>query len=448
MMIRSANELPDAIQWHEGMLLAPQHFQQLALRNEELLSYHMLASAPFHWGVRHLKTDPVLLVNGTFRLLEIEAIMPDGLIFSHIPGDQGHLEIDLTEFQDAIQVKPQTVHLVVPVRRLGAVTTTGELPRYESVEGPPVMDESTGESDLRIPRLTPRVSLLLADAAPQKYVGFPVAKIAFENETFTLTEFLPPTLHLGQQSPMGESCLNLATRLREKAVYLSEKTRSPAAQADRPMLRDAEAQIHALVSALPPFEASLKTDCSHPFLVYMALCSIVGQMTMVAGTVPPVLAAYDHNDARASFDQAISYITHMLDRISESYSAIPFAEAQGIFSLHLQRAWLGDRLTIGVRARPEMTERDILDWLESALIGSATVIPSMQTRRVLGAARHQIERDADLDLMPTRGVLLFHIDTGEEFVQPNEVLQIMRGDRVPRDAPLEIVLYVPNQQQE
>ena len=72
-----ANELPAAIQWHEGMLLAPQHFQQLSLRQERLLHYHASHLAPFHYGVIRLRLDNALLLEGTIRVLELEAILPE-----------------------------------------------------------------------------------------------------------------------------------------------------------------------------------------------------------------------------------------------------------------------------------------------------------------------------------------------------------------------------------
>ncbi|HVA64451.1 MAG TPA: hypothetical protein VNF74_12055, partial [Terriglobales bacterium] len=40
-------EIPEAIQWHEGMLLSPQHFQQQAARWEGLLQSALLAQNPF-----------------------------------------------------------------------------------------------------------------------------------------------------------------------------------------------------------------------------------------------------------------------------------------------------------------------------------------------------------------------------------------------------------------
>jgi len=40
--------VPAAVHWHEGMLLAPQHFQRAALRSEALQAYHITAASPFH----------------------------------------------------------------------------------------------------------------------------------------------------------------------------------------------------------------------------------------------------------------------------------------------------------------------------------------------------------------------------------------------------------------
>ena len=47
------------IQWHEGMLLSPQHFQQMELRQQQILTYHMQLVSPFYWGVNHLRMDAV-----------------------------------------------------------------------------------------------------------------------------------------------------------------------------------------------------------------------------------------------------------------------------------------------------------------------------------------------------------------------------------------------------
>lgn len=444
-MPRSARELPEAIQWHEGMLLAPQHFQQLAARGEELIAYHALTANPFHWGIRLLKVDPVQLVSGVFRVLELEAVLPDGLIVSHVQGDETPLEIDLSDRQDDLAKGPLPIYLSVPVRRLGGRATRGDLRRYEGAEGMPVADEESDGGEMRISRLRPRLSLHAGETLATKFVGFPLARVTLFEEAYTLTNFVPPQLAVSRMSVLGEMCQTLATRLREKAVFLAERVRTPLGQSDKPLLQQTQTAIHGLVAGLPVLEALLKTDRCHPFSLYMALTQITGHMTVVGGAlVPPVLAPYDHDNPRAAFAAACEFATQMLDRISETYTAIQFEEADGVFSLTLDPEWCEEDLTIGVRARAEMTEADVIAWMESALVGSDSVIRAMRERRVLGAPRARIDREEALDVVPTRGVVLFKIEVNFDDIVPGERLSILSGDRGRREPPREIVLYVRN----
>ena len=439
---RSGRELPDAIEWHEGMLLAPQHFQQAFVRAEELVHYHGLMAQPYHWGIRHLKTDPVTLVGGVFRILELEAVMPDGLVVTHMQGDDGPaLEIDLSARAGDMAGKPLTLHLAVPVRRMGGRPTSGELPRYRSVEGLPVVDEATGDNPLAIPRLRPRLSLEAGEQLPQKYVGFPIARIAMVEEAFTETPFQPARLQIPSASPLGEMCSNLARRLREKAVFLAE--RAAAAGGTGGPAQDLRPLLHGLVAGLPVLEALTKSDCAHPFQLYLALCTVAGHMTAVGGgAVPPVLPAYDHADPLVSFQAAQRFAFQMLDRISESYRAVAFEQIDGGFALDLKPEWVGESLTVGLRARPGQTEIDVIAWMEGALAGDMRALSSMRERRVLGAGRRRIDRDQALDLAPSRGVVLFRLEADPEFVDPEGRLVLRGAERAEREPPVEAVLYV------
>ena len=74
----------DLIQWHEGMLLAPHHFQNQDARIENLLFFHLSHLCPFFWGVKHLVIDENMLGSGRVRVSRIEGTMPDGLVFFHM----------------------------------------------------------------------------------------------------------------------------------------------------------------------------------------------------------------------------------------------------------------------------------------------------------------------------------------------------------------------------
>jgi len=441
----SAHEIPEPIQWHEGMLLAPQHFQQSALRQEELLHYHTLAIAPFYWGVRRLKFDQVALVSGILRVSELEAVMPDGLVVSHGLQEGGELEVDLTSYAEEMRQRAVTIHLAVPAKKLGATPAKGDLARYDSADGHPVVDENTGEGDLRIPRLRPRLGLLVTETPPQKYVSFPLARVQNKNETFALTDFIPPTIAVPLQSDIGEMCSLIARRLREKAVFLSDQVRAPSAAMGAPLVLETKNLIQSMVAALPQFEAVLYTGVSHPYVLYLALCSLVGHLAALGTSlVPPVLAPYNHNDLRFAFEQAKEFAFRVLEEgIHEAYTTFPFTFDNGIFSLLFEGAWMTSHLVLGVRGQAGMTERDVMAWMEECLIGSRGHVQSLREKRILGAARQRIE--GDQDLVPARGVLLFSLRADPEFIEPNEVLQILNtADRQGALRPAEIVLYVKN----
>ena len=439
----SAHELPEAIQWHEGMLLVPQHFQQLSLRQEELLQYHLGRLAPFHWGITHLKNDAALLVNGTYRITELEGIMPDGLIFSHSAQGVEPLEIDLMPFAEEMKQRPVTVNLVVASRKLGEPPIKGDLARYVSVEGHPTVDENTGESEIRIPRLRPRLGLIVGDIIPKKYVGFPLAKIDQKDETFNITDYIPPMTAVPLQSSLGEMCSTVAKRLRQKAVFLSEQTRSAALGGDSTGIIEMKEMIKSLVLGLPYLEASLYTGVSHPFPLYLGLCLVAGELSSLGPSmVPPMLAPYNHNDIRGSFGQLRDFLFKMLDLIYEAYNAVSFTYDNGRWSLPLLSVWMREKLTIGVRANIGQTDADAAAWFETSLVGSEPRIESMMTRRILGAHRQRIEKDAELGVVATSGVALYSVKLEAPHIEMGEVLQVFNPEAGETKRPADVILYV------
>ncbi|MGE3540622.1 MAG: type VI secretion system baseplate subunit TssK [Candidatus Tectimicrobiota bacterium] len=432
--------IPAAIQWHEGMLLAPQHFQQATWRQEALLHYHTTAMAPFHWGIHRLHIDPLLLMHGTLRVVELEALMPDGLVVMQTPQQQSALELDLLPYTEEMRQSPRMIYLVVPEEHPSAYQHNGELRRYESVEGEPVVDCYSGASEICIPRLIPRLGLVCSDAPPPRQISVPLAQVRYQNEIFTMTDFLPPMYTVPRQSPLAELCTVIAKRLREKAMFLAERVQSPAVTPGAPLVLETQHLIHSLVAALPPFEALLATGVAHPYPLYLALCGIVGQMAGVGTSLlPPALGAYNHDDLRATYAPAQEFILRALDEgVHEDYTTHPFHYEHSMFGLAFEAAWLEARLVLGVRGQMGMSERDILSWMEGCVIGSSSVLPSLRERRVLGAARQSIERDEQL--VPARGVSLFSLVADPLSIQPHEPLHIFNTASALR--PAEIVLYV------
>ncbi|MGQ9371235.1 type VI secretion system baseplate subunit TssK [Azospirillum sp. ST 5-10] len=435
---------PEPIQWYEGMLLAPQHFQQAWLRQDGLLHYHLARLAPFQFGVRTLKIDQAMLVVGVFRVLALEAVLPDGLAVVH-PADGGDLQCSLVPYAEGLKDAPATVHLVVPAYKPGSAAG-GDLARFRSVDGPPAADENTGDNEQPLPRLRPRLALLVGDEVPQKYVSLPLARVVYRDEAFRLTDYVPPAYAAAADSPLTDACRTVAKRLREKASFLAGRLRAPAGTLRAAMLADTRHALQCMTAGLPPLEAVLGAGPAHPFALYGALCAVAGQVaTLGPGLLPPIFPGYDHRDPLASFRPVLEFVDRMIDTVSETFMAVRFAAEESGFRLKIEAAWLaeGDGLLIGVRLAPGQTEAEAESWMADALVASAENQGVLRERRLRGAARARVERDERLDVVPERGVLLYRIAADPAYVEPDRVLEIAHpGDRQGGRRPAEIALYV------
>jgi type VI secretion system protein ImpJ len=421
----SAREVPPPIKWHEGMLLAPQHFQQLSLRNELLVHYHTAAASPFHWGVRVLEIDGGPLVDGMFRVLNLEAVLPDGLVV-HSSG-KTDLSLDLKPRLDELRTTPVMVHLAVVAREVSVAE------RYASEERT-IVDEYADEDGRPLPVLRPVLKLLLGDDLEAKYVTFPLARIEYRNEGFTRMRFEPPTLRVTLGSGIYELCNSVAERLRQKATSLAEKVRQMALLEDR-------MRIHSLVGELPAFEALYRSEASHPFPLYVAMCSLLGHVAGIsAALVPPALAPYDHNDLFASFNEVRNAIDKMLDEgIRESYEEHRFLVRGDEYHLPFDPSWTGRQVVLGVRAPRGVSDQEMTAWVGGSVIASRSEIMRLRDNRVTGAERNHI--DADAELVPPRGMTLYKLTPDAKNVKPGEDLVVINpGERKPR--PESIVLFV------
>jgi type VI secretion system protein ImpJ len=373
--------------------------------------------------------------------------MPDCLVVSYgarrdDPLDSERdqmLEADLTAHEAEFRQGPLTVYLAVPARSADTLSRSTQR-RYESVPGAPVADETTGLGELSIPRLRPRLSLRVTNAPPQDYVTLPLARVEHKDNTYSLVaDFAPPAVTVSRKTPLGKMCSDLAVNMRNKAVYLTDKLRGPA-EAGRALDLGL---LRSLVTPLPLLEAVLATDSTHPYQVYLTLCTIAGHVSMMGrGVVPPRFPAYDHDDPWKSFELVIKFIEgKMGEGVRPAYAERAFRYEDGFYNLMFEGEWTTRRLVLGLRPPPGMTEQELIRWGNECLIGSRPNMRLMRETRILGARRELAEPDDDL--VAPRGVVLFSFKPDSEFVEPNEVLQIFNaGERGQRVRPAEIVLYI------
>ncbi|MBX9785774.1 MAG: type VI secretion system baseplate subunit TssK [Alphaproteobacteria bacterium] len=436
------------LQWYEGMLLMPQHFQQADIRVENLMSYYMSHTFPYYWGIHHLKIDKALLTSGTFRPLELEAIMPDGLIISSLPSNSTPLEINLHTLKDQLQKTPQYIYLCVPPQKFQEGHPEEEVPRYISSLSGQIVDINTGEQPIEIPLLEPNLSLQVGSEPPAHYVSFPIAQIKYGAKSFSLTDYLPPQPQVDLSSGIGAVCNQLSEQLRLKLGYLQQKVQAVWSKAVKDSFFEEIEQIRLkLIAGLLPFEALLSSQAASPLQLFKELCSLAGQISGVKyGESPPRFQPYNHLDLRFTFNEVINYIKKVLDEIQESYTIVPFTLNDRVFTLQLDSSWVGDRLVLGIMANAEMGTEALINWINNCVIVTDKNISLARDNRVLGANRTIVPEIPSLNLVATSGIQLLVVDVDPHYIDPKGTLCIFNVSDNEDNRPSELVLYNSNQQ--
>lgn len=431
----------EAIQWHEGMLILPQHFQQSDLRLRELMYYHLTNVSSFHWGVSKIEIDPVLFANGIISVLLLEAIMPDGLVIINHNREGEQISLDLKGYETEFERGSISIYLSIPAYRAGAANFGGDLPRFHSRSGDLVVDENTGKGETMIPRVTPNATLT-AGKPPSNYISIPLFKISKDSNMYALESYIPPTLKVTNDSRIGQMCNQICQRLREKISYLAERIQ---ANANHAMTNETEQTARALSSGLLPFEARLKSEGSHPYELYISLCVLASQIAgLHPSQVPPIFEKYDHDDLESTYNSVVVYINAMIDRVRTGYTINLFSLADRTFSLELKsNIVIGNELVIGVKAPSSMEMADLSEWALQSVIATDSFVTHAMDSRVLGASRRIIPGDEAMSLAPAKGVVLLSVQIDPSYIKIGETLRIFNVSDQTEKRPIEVALYTP-----
>ena len=382
---------------------------------------------------------PLPLPAGLFRILEIDAVMPDGLIVRQNSESEAPLEFDLTPLKDSLGKEETTLYLTVPERTGLSSPVTGEWPRYASIEGPEVVDDNSPDNVIRIPRLLPKISLMAGEAPPPRYESLPLARVTYRDEAFFLTPYVPPCFSVARHSLLGERCTGLAVAMREKSSYLAEKWQN---QVGTEMLRETTELLRPLAESLPLLEALASTGKTHPYDLYLTLCGLAGRLaTLRLNQVIPSFPPYHHNDILKTIDPLLDWIERITTSIERSYAIIPFLKNDRLFYYKLPYNWTDNTLLAGFRAPSTMAANEMAEWVQECVIASESHIETARMRRVTGAARESIQAEELNDLMPGNGLQLYRIQLDPHYIKTGEKLMIFHAADHPDKRPSGIVLY-------
>jgi len=454
-------DLPELIEWHEGMLLTPQHFQQFAARSELLAQFMFTQCGAFRWGVIELKIDQAALSGGILRVLNLEAVMRDGLLVLGGSERGAKLEFDLQKAEG----NPVRICLAVP--REPGLYNRSDYSRYEAfVRQDELTSDYVSDADpATIPRIRPRLRLDTGRSSLGGMTILPLIEFDAQGTVFRQTDYIAPLLTVKSGSPLANLCARVRRAVREMATELAAKLSPNARKSDLAGIY----QLQWLVSGLPLFEALLESEQAHPYHLYQALCSIAGNVAFLSNArVPPIFPVYDHDDLLASFQNVIGFIQLALSEgLIESWIAKDFSLAQtssskatGFEQPAFEQAYeIGPTLEqvfgpdadfsalylgLMLRLPPSMTPDSMAEWGESCLLGPEEAMGDLELSRSRGAVCERVDFVEDLVVAPSS--VLFRVHNDSKWIGPHNKLVLKPAKQETR-VPDAITLFIKKRPQ-
>ena len=434
-------KIPNRVQWHEGMLLSPQHFQVESARVDNMVAWHTIATNSYNWGIRKCKFDVGLLASGKLRILELDGFMPNGFAIEHDANnaDFNSLEMDLDVFKQELREVPLNIYLALANKR--AMNDSDETSMFKSLVSDPVKDEVSNAVDADIPRLKPVLKLFAGDPPPGNFTFFRLCTVFNDNDVLHLGDVLSPMMDLNAAPKLIEEIKNIIESLRAKATFVARQIsgqKNSIKPEDKILLSN---KLNLLVNALPMLEGIIQSKFISPYMMYLSLCNLLGPLSQIReGSLPPSPPQYKHSDLYETFKILLNDLNIFLEEVSQDYREIPFTWSNNLFELAFRKEWVGKTLVIGTKG---LKNSEAEKWMSSVIIGSKKTLIDLRERRVLGAKRRKVVHVDELNLKSLPGISFFEILTPKDILEDENRLVISPTGRAGEvNKPESLLLFI------
>jgi type VI secretion system protein ImpJ len=392
--------LPDAVQWSEGMLLSPQHFQQNDIHAQAMMQQRLLSLTPHAWGVRRLQLDTTRLADGLVKVIGCDAVMPDGLPLV-FPFNNASRDLSLkVEPRNGPDGRPVPVRVFLAIApRAGAKPgiSTGSRTshrRYESLPGYETLDEVTGIGDVVVERQ--RVSIeLFAEKVPDGYAALPLLEIIRDAYgTMSLTSYHPPMFRIGASAFLGTRGLQANFVALREQMWNKLHELIGTSEEDGPevvaVLSDAEKMQlrigREIAACLPLIDTILFDPMSSLQQAWWAMAQIVGRMAALGGNPCPLrMEPYRHDDCQPQFLAALAFVERKLATVKTDWDSPEFTHlSDGAYTRQLPDD-SPQTVYLELRKREGQSASEMHTWLSQAWIASTDLMPVLRQRRLTGA---------------------------------------------------------------
>jgi type VI secretion system protein ImpJ len=408
-------KVTDKVAWSEGVLLRPQHFQQLDRYHEALVAARLDAIDAYSWGALQIELDERALQQGVVALSAFEGIMPDGT----------PVLLDVTSGQTAPKqraIEPHfppaqasvLVYLAIAHERSGVTNYTedGEQLRY-ALRARKVADSARDDRHAEIQLALPNLVLLFGDESRDGYSALPIARIVrSENGAPIFSDrYVPPCLRIECSAAIVRRLEHLLTGMIARFRVLRDARRITGEHRVEFTAADVTRylQLHALNGMLPGLFHLARARSASPHQAFLQLSQLAGQLATFAAdgdmTTP---LDFDYGDLETSFTAVFDLCERLLCALdTERYVACRLElQKSGRFYVDLSDVRLDScsRFLIGIDSKHAraLIEQEIT---QRAKLASHGDIDFVLSRNISGIRVNTCERPPGE--LPTRPGLTY-----------------------------------------
>lgn len=356
----SNTKAPQRVVWSEGLLMAPQHLQQLDLYHERLLALRLDAISHLNWGVLSIELDRSALGAARVQLNRFRGVLPDGVVLDLEPGDP-----ELPATRPIGEHFPHTqqalsLFLSLPREREGVDNFAGNgarTVRYR-LSKRTVRDMTDAQHSVELAFAERSPVLMFGDEALDDYVSIKIAEIVRDDGggLAVLDPYIPPCLRIDASPFLIAGMRRLLQAMIARHKGLSEARRQSSASTVEFTASDVTRYL--LLSTINSFTPLLSHiidagDVS-PRQAYLTLTQLAGQLcTFSVDADPTRLPKFVYTDLRSTFEELFARITALLlSTVGEHVVAVPLqAQDDGMHlsKLEDERIAQCDRFLISVK---------------------------------------------------------------------------------------------------
>lgn len=407
------------IHWKEGLFLRPHHMQEASAYPGRLLSYHLSAVSPYHFGVREIEVDEGRLEEGVFAVHRLELILPSGEVLQ-IPGNTRVRPRNIVEPGPGMESRMKVYFGVRRLREQEPNLSVEGLddpdPARYLVEHKLIFNRNTGRDSQEVEYAFLNGRILFEGEPVEEFDAYPIAELVPPEVGLPLSRisrtFVPPTVRVGSSNV-------LANALRQLYAAAATKAGKLAARADAEGVRSGEAvqgevlslwKLHTIQGYIPYLREAVELGAIHPYPLFLELCRFAGQLASFSTSQAAVeFPKYDHLDPGKSYHAILPTIHRLLDElIPSNFARIPLVQEGFRFTGDLREEWLEMTNRFYAVVRSDLAEALLERWFAATTkIAAKEKIDQIVNQRLRGVTTRRCERPRVLP--PREGLVYFEM---------------------------------------